>query len=185
MSENINKEDQKEKEEETIKRAELLYDHQVAQYESALAAIRRLEDKAAKMFSVVSIIITTVLLIVRFWWTDIFEGVHTCLRIICWLSLSAILFFVMVAWGFTFSAMQTQTFEKPNSSTEMKDFFLNEKRYVSLTYAANSYSEFTKKIDRLHVEKVKLVNNCSEAMLFGAGAFVVFLISFLALKLSA
>ncbi|MCO7512721.1 hypothetical protein NJH77_26110 [Serratia fonticola] len=185
MSESISKEELKEREEETIKRAELLFDYQVTQYDSAISSIRRLEDKATKMFGVVSMIITIVLLIVRFWWKDIFEGDHTPLQAICWISLSAILVFVMIAWGFTFSAMQTQSFEKPNSSMQMKDFFLDNKRYVSLTYAANSYSEFTNKIDRLHAKKAKLVNNCSEAMLFGAWAFIVFLISFSVLKLNA
>lgn len=188
MSESISKDELKEKEikkvEETIKRTELLYDYQVAQYESAIDSIRRLEDKATKMLGVVSVIITTVLLIVRYWWKDIFEGDHTHLQTLCWFSLFAFLFFVMIAWGYTFSAMQPQDFEKPNSSSEMTDFFLNNKRYVTLSHAANRYSEFTDKIDIFHAEKAKLVNNCSEAMLFGAWAFVVFLISFLALKLS-
>jgi hypothetical protein len=184
MGESTVKEKLKEKEDETIERAELLYKYQVAQYESSIASIRRLEDKATKTFGVVSIIITTVLLIVRYWWKDIFGGDHIPLQLICRFSLSALLIFVMIAWGFTFSAMQTQDFEKPSSSYEMTDFFLKNKRYVSLTYAANRYSEFTDMVDRLHTEKAKLVNNCSEAMLFGAWAFVVFLISFSLLKLS-
>lgn len=145
---------------------------------------RRLEDKATKMFGVVSIIITTVLLIIRLWRQDIFDGDHSYLQVLCWFSLFILLFCVMAAWGFTFSAMQTQDFEKPSSSCEMEHRFLNSKRYILLTDMANSYSDFTAIVDQSHAEKAKLVNKCSEAMLFGAWAFVVFLISFLILKLS-
>ncbi|MER5232370.1 hypothetical protein KDV93_20650 [Serratia ureilytica] len=185
MNEQADKDSVKEQAEETIKRAELLYDYQVAQYEAAIDSIRRLEDKATKIFGVVSIAITSALLIIRYWGKDIISNIFSPVNLICLMSLMIFLALTMISWGFTFSAMQTQEFEKPNSSTEMTDFFLYNKRYEALTYAANRYSIFTGKIDCLHAEKARMVNNCSESMLFGAWAFVAFLVSFSILKLTS
>jgi hypothetical protein len=59
---------------EYVERAELLYDYQKEQYELAVDSIRRLEDKSTKMLGILSVIITVSLLVVRYWWSDIWWG---------------------------------------------------------------------------------------------------------------
>jgi hypothetical protein len=81
--------------------------------------------------------------------------------------------------------MQTQDYEKPNSSNSMTDYFLYTERKRTLTFAANTYSKYTGIVDGYHADKAKLVKNCSEAMLFAAWTFVFFLIFFVILKLTA
>lgn len=174
----------KAKEEETIERAKLLYDYQLAQYELAVTSIRRLEDKATKIFGVLSVIITAVLLIIRYWWEDLFKAGQAPLQYICWMALFAVILFSLMAWGFTFSAMQTNNFEKPPSSNVMLDFFLDKKRYQSMTLAAKTFSRLTDEVDGFHARKASSINNCSECMLFGAWSFVIFLISFFIFKIN-
>lgn len=172
------------REEETIERAKLLYDYQLGQYELAVTSIRRLEDKATKIFGVLSVIITAVLLIIRYWWDDLFKVGHTPLQCICWGALFAVISFSLMAWGFTFSAMQTNDFEKPPSTNVLIDFFLNKKRYESMTLTSKMYSRLTDEVDVFHARKASLINNCSECMLFGAWSFVIFMVSFFIFKIN-
>ena len=67
-------------EKELIDKAELLIEHQKEQYESSVERVRRLEDKALKTFGSLNLIITVALLIVRYWWVDIFPGKYTPLH---------------------------------------------------------------------------------------------------------
>ncbi|WP_447867178.1 hypothetical protein [Rahnella bonaserana] len=175
--------EKKDRDEECIARAEILYDHQKAQYELAVDGLRRLEDKATKIFGFLSLIITLAVLIVRYWWNDIFPTTHTHLHIFCWLFLGAFIFFSLISWGFVFSAMQPKNFERPSSdANELEKLFMRNARQNSLTAYAREYSRLTNTIDENHVEKVHLIKSCAETMLFGAWCFVIFLISFLLLK---
>ncbi|MGM7764827.1 hypothetical protein [Yersinia enterocolitica] len=187
---NSNSEKEKEKEkEELIERAEILFDHQKAQYQLAIDGLRRLEDKAMKIFGALSVIITLAILIVRYWWPDIFplaSNKHTPTHIICWFFLGLFLLLSLISWGYTFSAMQPQDFERPSSdATELENFFMRNLRYNSLTGYAKEYSRLTSTIDANHKEKVRMIKNCSESMLYGAWSFVIFLICFLLIKLTS
>jgi hypothetical protein len=173
-----------EQEKELIERAEIIFDHQKQQYSLAIDGLRRLEDKAMKLFSALSIIITLAMLIVRNWWADIFPDQTGIMHYLCWFSLGLFIFLSLVSWGFTFSAMQPKEFERPSSDAdELEDFFMSNPRYNSLSSYAREFSRLTSTVDENHVEKVKMIKNCSEAMLFGAWAFVSFIITFFLLKL--
>lgn len=183
MSENINL-SLVEQESELIERAEILFDHQKQQYNLAIDGLRRLEDKAMKLFSALSIIITLAMLIVRNWWADIFPVQTEFTHYLCWVSLGLFMLFSLVSWGFTFSAMQPKEFERPSSnSDELEDFFMNNARYNSLSSYAREFSRLTSTVDENHAEKVQMIKHCSESMLFGAWAFVSFLITFFFIKL--
>jgi hypothetical protein len=177
------KDEQKDYEKELIERASLLFEHQKEQYEIAIDGYRRLEDKLQKLFGATSIIITTTVLIVRYWYRDLFPGVYEPFHAFCWLFLILFTVFVLIAWGFTFSGMQTRVLERPNSSNKLTDLFMLNPRKDVLSSFAHEYSRLTDVIDVLHAEKVKIMNNCSQAMLFAAWAFVAFLISFIAIKI--
>lgn len=173
-----------EQEKELIERAELLYEHQKKQYELATDGIRRLEDKAMKTFSAISIIITIALLIVRYWWTDIFPEKTEPLHLLCWAFLAFFLVMFCISWGFTFSAMQLIDVEKPSSdAVSLESFFMDSKRYNSLTSYAREYSRLTEVVDAGHLAKAKLINHCFEAMCFGAWSFVVFVITVVIIKI--
>ncbi|HGU5559266.1 TPA: hypothetical protein ACM93N_002573 [Escherichia coli] len=168
---------------EAVERAKLLYEYQVSQYELSVASIRRLEDKATKILGILSVVITVALLIIRYWWSDIFEGGYTPLKAICWGALMMFTLLALCSWGFTFSAMVPKEFSKPPSSTEVvTDFIVDNPRYETMTTLANTYSKCTEVVDDLHGEKVKMIQNCTESMLFGAWMFLLFLISFVFLK---
>lgn len=47
---------------------------------------------------------------------------------------------------------------------------------------ASSYTDFIDKLDEVHKEKVAVIQKGSEAMLFGAWSFIIFLISFLLIR---
>lgn len=173
-----------EQEKELIERAKILFEHQKEQYKLAIDGVRRLEDKAMKLFSALSIILTLALLIIRNWWIDIFPETTGYAHYLCWGTLSCFLFFSIISWGYTFSAMQLQDFEKPSTnSDDLESFYMYHPRFNSLASYAREYERLTKTIDLNHIEKVKMIKNCSEAMLFGAWSFFVFLITFIFLKL--
>lgn len=168
---------------ETTERSKLLYDYQVSQYELAVASIRRLEDKATKILGILSIIITVSLPIIQYWWSDLFDGGYTPLKAICWGFLMMFTLMAILSWGFTFSAMVPKEFSKPPSSIDViTDFIVDTPRYETMTTIANTYSRCTEVVDELHGEKVKMIKNCTESMLFGAWMFLLFLISFFFLK---
>lgn len=172
-------------EKELIERAEIIYDHQKEQYKLAIDGLRRLEDKSMKLFGALSIIITLAILIVRNWWADIFPEQSGILHYCCWFALGCFIVLSLISWGFTFSAMQPKEFERPSSvADELEGLFMYEPRYNSLSSYAREYARLTGTIDVNHVEKVRLIKNCSEAMLFGAWFFVIFLITFLLVKLN-
>jgi len=184
LDKNENLENKKLKEEELIKKAEVVYEHQKKQYELSVDGLRRLEDKAMKIFSVLSVVITVTLLIIRYWWADLFPEKASPLHVLCWIELLIFIFMAMVSWGFTFSAMQPKDFERPSSDAdEVEQLFMNHPRYNSLTSYAREYARLTGTVDRNHIEKVKLIMHCSEAMLYGAWVFVSFIISFSIVKL--
>ena len=171
-------------EEELIKKAEIVYEHQKKQYELSVDGLRRLEDKAMKIFSVLSFVITITLLIIRYWWADLFPKDFSPLHVLCWMALLLFIFMVMISWGFTFSAMQPKDFERPSSDADkVEQLFMNHPRYNSLTSFAREYSRLTETVDRNHVEKVKLIIRCSEAMMYSAWVFVFFIISFVIIKI--
>jgi hypothetical protein len=185
MTDDLEKKEAKKKElkDELIKRAELLYDHQKRQYELSVDGLRKLEDKAMKIFSALNIVITITLLIIRNWWGDIFPPKSSIIHIVCWVALGAFLTLSLIAWGFVFSAMQLKDFERPSSDpVALENLFMKNERYNSLASYAKEYSRLTSKSDESHQEKVKMVLRCSESMLFGAWSFVVFLITFLIIK---
>ncbi|HGG8854123.1 TPA: hypothetical protein ACJJ1B_005270 [Enterobacter roggenkampii] len=146
-----------EQEKELIERAELLYEHQKKQYELSSDGIRRLEDKAMKTFGAISIIITIAILIVRNWWSDIFPDKHEPLHLFCWFFLAFFLVMYCISWGFTFSAMQLQDIRRPSSDADsLESFFMDSKRYNSLTAYAREYSRLTDVVDAGHL------NRCAE-----------------------
>lgn len=171
---------------ETNDRAELLYKYQVAQYELAVDSIRRLEDKSTKLLSILSIVITVALLIIRYWWSDLFGPANaiTPLKVLCWLFLFSFVMFSMFSWGHTFSAMIPKEFAKPPSSLEITEHFINNPRYKTMTDCANSYSMCTDIVDELHAEKVRAIEHCTQTMLLGAWSFFFFLILFFILKIN-
>ncbi|MGM5669682.1 hypothetical protein [Enterobacter cloacae] len=168
---------------EYVERAELLYDYQKEQYELAVDSIRRLEDKSTKMLGILSVIITVSLLVVRYWWSDIFGGEISPWKCICWAALCLFLILAMCSWGFAFSAMIPKDFIKPSSSEAMTSHFINNPRHISLIWSANSYSDFTAVVDELHKEKVRLIHNGNEAILFSAISFAIFIMAVFIIKI--
>ncbi|EMH4072894.1 hypothetical protein RGJ01_001206 [Serratia marcescens] len=176
------REDSKEREEDLIERATLLFEYQKEQYEAAIDGYRRLEDKLQKLFGILGIIITTVVLIIRYWYKDLFPGIYEPFHLWCQIFLGLFVITVFLAWGFTFSGMQPRVLERPDSSNELTPIFMGNKRKDILTTYAEEYSRLTGVIDVLHAEKVGIMKKCSEVMLIGAWLFVVFLCSFIILK---
>lgn len=168
---------------EYIERAELLYEYQKDQYDLAVDSIRRLEDKSTKMLGILSFIITISLLVVRYWWRDIFVGEISPLKFFCWAAIFTFFFLAMCSWGFAFSAMIPKDFVKPSSSEDMTPHFINNPRHISLTWAANSYSDFTAVVDEFHKEKVRMIHNGNEAILFAAISFALFIITVFIIKI--
>ncbi|WP_263754601.1 hypothetical protein [Kosakonia cowanii] len=169
---------------EFIERAKLLFDYQQKQYEFALASLRRLEDKAAKIFGSINIMITITFILVKYLESIIFAEENTPPAILCWIALALFFILFLISWGFTFSAMQPREGLRPPTDSSVIGFFMDNPRQNALSAFANSYVGFIEHVDSIHKEKVKLIQNAAEAMLFGAWAFVAFLIFFLITKFS-
>lgn len=169
---------------EFIERAKLLFDYQQKQYEFALASLRRLEDKSAKIFGSINIMITIVFVLVKYLENTIFAQKITPPVILCWTALATFFLLFLISWGFTFSAMQPREGLRPPTDKSVINFFMKNPRQNALSSFANSYVGFIEHVDSIHKEKVRLIQNAAEAMLFGAWAFVLFLIFFLITKFS-
>ncbi|MEN3753727.1 hypothetical protein ABC733_17075 [Mangrovibacter sp. SLW1] len=158
----------------------MLYEYQVAQYELSVDSIRRLEDKATKLLGGLSLVLTVTLLILRYWWNDLFvtTAQHSPLQVICWLFLFSFLMFSVFSWGYTFSVMIPKEFSKPSASQEITPLFVERPQYLTMTECANTYSQCTDVVDELHAEKVRMINHCTQSMLLGSWSFLFFLIFF-------
>ncbi|ANV92245.1 TPA: hypothetical protein ACSW2J_004298 [Escherichia coli] len=167
---------------EWIERAKFVFDYQQKQYEFALTSLRRLEDKATKIFGSINVILTISMLIVRYWDSYIFVSEITPPRVLCWLSLALFFVFFLISWGFVFSAMQPREGMRPATDASIIDFFMGNPRQNSMSSFASSYTDFIDKLDEVHKEKVAVIQKGSEAMLFGAWSFIIFLISFLLIR---
>lgn len=178
-------EKEKKESDELIEKAKLLFDHQKEQYKEVSEGLRRLEDKAMKTFSALSIIITIALIIIRYWWDDIFPKQYDPLHGLCWLFLSIFVTTSAISWGFTFSAMQLENLARPSSdANETEEFYMYNERVNALAAYAREYSRLTAGIADVHSKKAKLINNCFESMLYGAWSFLLFLITIVIIKLN-
>ncbi|SFQ99077.1 hypothetical protein SAMN04487773_0913 [Enterobacter sp. kpr-6] len=169
--------------EEAIERAELLFKHFKERYDMALASVRRLEDKASKIFGSMSTFLAVMLLIIRYWWPDLFgEGV-TPLKVIIWGTLSLFMASCIIAWGFVFSAMQLKEFDRPSIDFKaLCAFYLQKPRYNTLSLYAKEYGALTESIESIHQEKASLIRKSCESILYAGWLFVIFIISVTILK---
>lgn len=167
---------------EWIERAKFVFDYQQKQYEFALTSLRRLEDKATKIFGSINVIITIAMLMVRYWDDYIFSRDVTPERLICWTALSMFFVFFLISWGFVFSAMQPREGMRPATDINVIGFFMDNPRQSSFSSFASSYTDFIDKLDEIHKEKVGVIQKGSEAMLFGAWSFIIFLICFVIMR---
>ncbi|WP_407501058.1 hypothetical protein [Acinetobacter baumannii] len=150
-----------------------LYEYQKAQLEDEKNRFGKLEDKAAKYLTALTVAITAYVLIVRwvFEWKITPEYQYFLLVKI---AISNTFFLFCIAWGFILSSIKLRSVAKMSSDESLINFFKEKKlESVYLTLAKN-YSQI---ISRYRIENEKKTDLMIWGYRFTIGAGISFMIS--------
>ncbi|MBU1355924.1 MAG: hypothetical protein KJ620_05095 [Candidatus Edwardsbacteria bacterium] len=116
-----------------IQKYEELYKLTKDSLDDELGRFKRLEEKASRYFSVMSIILVVAAFIGKMSYETIVPS-KTVIDLFCFLLLSAFIFFILVAIIYLFSVFRIQSTAKPPMGVELIQF-INNNRYIDIIYS--------------------------------------------------
>lgn len=144
-------------EEERIERAKLILDFSKEQYDYALDRTKSLEDKALKVFSTVSVIVTAYIFLVRYVGTLVLQAAHSFVYYLATITGALTLLAISLAWFFVFRSVLLKDIPIQEYGPATDDYIFDNKRDVSTWGLARRYSEAASKVDTSHTRKAKFV----------------------------
>lgn len=168
---------EKEAEQERIERASLILEFSKEQYDYALDRTRKLEDKALKVFSSISIIVTALIFLIRYIAGLFFGAEHDIYFGFTVLTGVTTLTFISIAWYNVFRAVHLSDIPKLDYGASTDDYVFDNKRDVSIWGLARRYSEATAAIDERHSQKAENVGWAIKFTGFTGLSFILFVVS--------
>ncbi|NQS80543.1 hypothetical protein [Pantoea agglomerans] len=144
-------------EEERIERAKLILDFSKEQYDYALDRTKSIEDKALKVFSTVSVIVTAYIFLVRYVGTIVLKAAHSWVYYLAISTGALTLVAISVAWVFVFRSVRLKDIPIQEYGPATDDYVFDNKRDVSTWGLARRYSEAAASVDKRHTRKAKFV----------------------------
>lgn len=168
----------KEEQDERIERAELLYEYQTAQYKDYLDRLHLLEEKGLKVFGSISVVVTALVLIVRFGANVIIKSAenHPALYVFAFVTAGLTFVGLCSSWAFVFRSVVLIDKPKLTVDNGIDEVFMRHTRDQSLVGMADMYAKASKKIEKIHNEKAYLIGKSFEEMQFTGWSFVIFVI---------
>lgn len=170
--------------EEQIKRATLLYEYAKSQYDNYLNRLQLLEEKGIKVFGSISIVVTALVLIVRYGANLVMQSLHLHFFLSIAIIVSGGLTFVGLCscWSFVFRSVVL--IDKPKMPVQdIEAVFLSNTRPDALFSMSNLYMQACQKIEEIHDEKAFLIGKSFQEMQFTGWCFITFVILIAYLKM--
>lgn len=160
-----------------------LYEYQKLQFEDEKGQYFKLEDKASKYLSFLTIFITVYVFVFTNFIKNITENINFILYIIIiFCFFSSILLFCS-AWSFIFRTMKLMDIPKLTSNNELIEFFLDNDLESVYWDRAEKYSEAIQLYSAANNQKIKFMNIAYNEITFGSWLFVISICLLLIIKL--
>lgn len=168
---------EKELYEEGVERSSFLHDYTKTQYDYSLERMRRIEDKALKLFASVSIITTALVLTIRVVGDEILTSDIDCFTIILLMSGFFTFISLVVAWAFVFSAVTLKDLPSLTTGEEIDEFLLSNPRNETIWDISRKYHDAIGKLSVIHDLKAYRIGLSIHAMWSTAIFFVIFTVA--------
>ena len=155
-----------------VEKYKYLYEFQKDQFDDGRKRFQRLEDKAFKFLTSLTVASSAYLLLVRSIYKNI-EPSCDFLSVSVMISIVVTFLGACSAWSFIFRAMRLQTLVTLNSGPEMIAAFDKNKRASLYRQLACKYSEGTKTINEEYHKKLNYVRKAYDEVAFTGWSFLV------------
>ncbi|PWK07058.1 hypothetical protein C7421_1089 [Pantoea ananatis] len=162
--------------EESTERASILLDFFKDQYDYGLERMRRIEDKALKLFGSVSVIITALVLTIRFVGGELLNSDADFFTVSLLIFGAGTFISLVISWVMVFSAVTLKDLPTLITDSDTATFFLTKPRNETLWDEAEQYHNALKDINNIHDKKAWRINISIHAMWLTAFFFVVFVV---------
>lgn len=164
-------------EEERIERAKLILDFSKEQYDYALGRTSSIEEKALKVFSTVSVVVTAYIFLVRYVGTIILQADHSWVYYTAITSGFLTLIAISMAWLFVFRSVLLKDIPIPEYGSATDEYIFDNQRDISTWGLARRYSEAAARVDERHTQKAKFVGLSIACTGITGLFFIVFVVS--------
>lgn len=153
-----------------------LYEYQKNQFSIVKAHYEKLEDKATKYLTYLSIFITAFTLLAKYYFID--TNIKASFLLICFTSfyLALTFIFVCLASGKLFSCLQVKEVFQVNTSEEMIDYFQNHKIATVYLGLAHHYKDVIKSYTEKNDEKANLLHKAFEYIQLAGASLIIVII---------
>ncbi|WP_413493869.1 hypothetical protein [Morganella psychrotolerans] len=173
---------------EVNEKANFLYDYAVQIHKEKLEKYRRLEDKAMKLLTIISVIITVLIFLLRSYKDDIFSPYKY--DFMTWVVCGELLLVSIIlccAWGHILASITTRPLKVLSSDGDgIRNFIMSSDlafRDAKIAIAKKIF-ENTKQLSSFHEEKAKFVKFAEEEIAYSGIIFIVFVITVISFHFS-
>jgi uncharacterized membrane protein YkvA (DUF1232 family) len=149
-----------------------LYDYQKDQFESESGRFNRLEDKAVRYLTSITVAVSAYILLVR-WSAD---KIIPPSGFLDWLVVISIVFTIISmasSWSFIFRSIKLQDLMKMPAGNEVSDLFHENERATVYLSLSRRYSEAAKEKERQYNLKLKNVRKGYSEIVFSGWCFLI------------
>lgn len=167
---------------ELKERSDFYYKYQKDRVDEAVARLRRLEDKAIKLLTMISVIITVVTFILKYVWDAyVTNQLVDVAFVIIFIEIILMLISFMASWGHVLSSLWPEKIPILYSGKETEAFIMTDAKCSDIVDVQCSIgrrmSEDCIKFNILNERKAKMMLFAFEEVLIGSCFFVIFVIS--------
>lgn len=149
-----------------------LYEYQKDQFESESGRFNRLEDKAVKYLSSITVAVSAYILLVR-WSADKIMPPSGFLDWLVVISIALTVLSMASAWSFVFRSLKLQDLMKMPVGDEVSELFHDNNRATVYLSLSKRYSEAAKEKERQYNLKLKNVRKGYSDIVFSGWCFLI------------
>lgn len=149
-----------------------LYEYQKDQFESESERFNRLEDKAVKYLTSITVAVSAYVLLVR-WCAD---KIIPPSGLMDWLVVISVVFTIVAmasSWSFIFRSIKLQDLMKMPAGDQVSELFHNNERASIYLSLSKRYSEAAKEKERQYSLKLKNVRKGYSEIVFSGWCFLI------------
>ncbi|MBI6191841.1 hypothetical protein [Providencia rettgeri] len=167
----------KSKVEELDEKADFYYEYSAQIYKEKLEKYRRLEDKALKLLTLLGVITTALVLILRLWKTDIFDNKTGFMIVVIWIELILLILCLFSAWGHILASIKTRPLKMLTDDKNVQYFIMKTEQpiYDSKIAIAKEILKNSRELAIFYADKVKYVQFAEDEIKYSGFIFIIFM----------